>query len=115
MSTQKKTTTKSPFNRKTKAKAPEPKAKYSLGQKLFTIAYHKGRPENILEVKVSRRTKTELNCDYLIGRTKEVIVSFDYFCSTPDGCKTFLETELIPSFQQAASKFAEIFLIRRPS
>ena len=113
--TKKKTaTTESPFNRKPKSKAPEPKPKYALGQRLFTIIYHKGMPENIFELKVSRRIKIELNCDYLIGRQKEVIVSFDYFCFTPDGSKTFLESELIPTFQQAANKFAEAFLVQRP-
>jgi hypothetical protein len=101
--------------KKKKTTTPEPKPKYSLGQKLFTITYHKGKPENIFEVKVQRRTKIEQRHEFMTGENKnKIFVSFDYFCSTPDGSRTYFEAELIPSFQQAANKFAEAFFVHRP-
>jgi len=114
--TKKKTaTTESPFNRKPKVKVPEPKFRYNIGQKLFVITYHKGQPENIWEVKVTSRSRREI-IRHSVPATKETMTFISYHCLTPDGgAQSYDESFPFPSFQQAAVKFAESFLVERPA
>jgi hypothetical protein len=94
---------------------PKADPKYSLGHKLFTITHHKGQPEEIWEVKVKSRTKTENKLQYMTDPKDSVVIAFSYECYTPkNGFVSFNERELYPSFQQAANKFAESFLVQRP-
>lgn len=91
-----------------------PAAKFKLSQRLYTIVYHKSKPEEIWEVKVGEKIQFEGKFDYIIGPNK-VFVSYNYKCLTPNGTVTeFIESSLYPSFQQAANAFAKAFLVQRP-
>jgi hypothetical protein len=95
----------------TTPKTVEPKAKYHLGQKAFTIKYHKGRPEEILEVKIGAVNSKKIGLSNNVGVRVSTATEFSYNALTPfGGLELFYETALYPSFQQAANKFAEGFL-----
>ena len=113
--TKKKTVTiESPFNRKPKVKVPEPKFRYNIGQKLFVVTYHKGQPENIWEVSVCARINRETK-QYGLPVTKTTLTFLSYDCLPPQGgMAIYSESQLHPSFQSAANKFAEAFLVQRP-
>jgi hypothetical protein len=92
-----------------------PKPKYTIGQRLFTIISHRGRPEEIWETKVIARKTYETKMSPFPGGKPESGISFSYTVLTPDsGHKELYEEEFYPSFQQAANKFAEAFLVQRP-
>jgi hypothetical protein len=95
-------------------KAPEPKFRYNIGQKLFVLTFHKGMPENILEVVICARINRETK-QYGIPVQKTTLTFLSYDCLTPQsGMVKYDESQLHPSFQQAANKFAEAFLVQRP-
>jgi hypothetical protein len=95
-------------------KSPEPKPKYNLGQKLYTITFHKGKAENIVEVMVRSVRATKIAMVNDIGKNAGTITTFSYGVTRPDIAVTELwEIELYPSFQSVANKFAEAFLIQR--
>jgi hypothetical protein len=99
--------------KKTTPKSPEPK--YKLSQRLYTIIFHKGRPEEIWEVKVLSRKSYEEMMVTPTGHNIGKSILFSYILLTPDsGHKEIYEELLYPSFQQAANKFAEAFLVQRP-
>jgi hypothetical protein len=99
---------------KKKVTKSEPKFRYNIGQKLFVLTFHKGAPENIWEVVICARINRETK-QYGIPVTKNTITFLSYDCLTPQsGLTIYDESELHPSFQSAANKFAEAFLVRRP-
>jgi hypothetical protein len=99
---------------KKKVTKPEPKFRYNIGQKLFVLAFHKGMPENIWEVVICARINRETK-QYGIPVQKTSLTFLSYDCSTPQGgMAIYAESQLHPSFQSAANKFAEAFLVQRP-
>jgi len=99
-----------------KKKTPTtPKPKYTIGQRLFTLTFHRERPEEIWETKVIARKTYETKVPSITGGKTEFGIYFSYTVLTPDsGHKELYEEELYPSFQSAANKFAEAFLVQRP-
>ena len=100
---------------KKKTTTPEPKPKYKLGQRLYTIIFHRDRPEEIWELKVLAKKSYEEIVVSPTGHNIGKALQFSYILLTPDsGHKEVYEDLLYPSFQQAANKFAEAFLVQRP-
>lgn len=91
------------------AKTTEPKPKYGIGAKGFVIIYHKGKPEEILEVKVWQRIVKDQDLKDYGGKKVGVIMNFSYLVDTHQSRMDLLESEIHPTFQSAANKFAEAF------
>jgi hypothetical protein len=99
-----------PTKKKSPAKPSEPKPRYNIGQKAFTITYHKGKPEELLEVKVETRSTREYDEKEASGKKIGEIVSYSYACFDHTFAFHMIpEESLYPSFQSAANKFAEAF------
>jgi hypothetical protein len=109
MSTQ--TKSKSPATPSRKQKTVDPRPKYSLGQKVYYISFHKGMPENLFQVKVIKRNSTE----YWSGSSSDLKPTlkhyflYDLFSEVLEA-KDIYEERLYPSFFEAAKVFAKSFL-----
>jgi hypothetical protein len=99
--------------KKTASKPVEPKPKYKIGDRVFYISYHKGKPEEIFQVKITGRDRRENELVDGSGK-KTAAIRYTYswaaatisFLSVPP---TLDEGSIHPSFQSAAHKFAEPF------
>ena len=86
-------------------------AKYSIGQIVYTIIYHKTKPEELLEVEivtVVERRYAEV--DYL-GKKTGTGFNFSYSVRTKTSAMILMEAEIHPSFFEAAKVFAKAFLV----
>ena len=102
--------------RKTVTPPPtEPKPKYSIGQKMFLITYHRGLPENILEVKITGRSSWECKIFGMPGDKTESAMTFSYEFHCDSGLYTSIprveESGLYPNYAEAAKVFAKAFLV----
>ena len=87
-----------------------PKPKYAIGQHLYTITFHKGRPEEMFECKVVARLSREYKSQKMPGRIDPAETWFSYDVITEDSFMTLTEGLLYPSFAAAAQVFAKPFL-----
>ena len=96
--------------KKAVAKTPEPKALYSVNQKVFTIAYHKGIPEQLIEAKVWA-VKSSKTAVFEYGKVIGSKTQYSYVLTLPDGmAQEQPEFSIYPSFFEAAKVFAKSFL-----
>jgi hypothetical protein len=93
---------------KTASKPVEPKAKYAIGQKVFVIISHRGKPEELAECKVESRTIVEYK-PIEAGKNLGTLITHSYSVVSHDARMNVRENEIYPSFQSAANKFAEAF------
>jgi hypothetical protein len=97
--------------KKVTPKAVEPKYRYAIDQKVFTIVNHKGRPEELLEVKILARSKREIALRDMAGKRVGTDTIFSYYVIKPDGFTGDLwEVQLYPNYVEAAKAFAKGFL-----
>jgi hypothetical protein len=97
--------------KKAVAKTPEPKPKYAVGQKVFYISYHRGKPEELTEAKIIKRITSENDELDFLGKKWGVSVHFEYSAFTAIGSQIQCsELMLYPTFQKAAEVFAKSFL-----
>ena|ERR1700722_8535165 len=99
-----------PTKKKVTPKVPDQKPKYAIGQKVFAITYHKGKPEEIWEVLITNRIAREHEEKDLLGKKTGIGVSFSYVGTTLMAPLNLMETEIYPSFVEAAKYFAKGFL-----
>lgn len=94
-----------------KRKPAQPQPIYSVGQKVFTLMYHKGKPEEITEAKVfAVKSRKIADKDYL-GKAVGTKTEFTYSLQFPDGLADDKhEVSLYPSFIKAAEVFGKSFL-----
>jgi hypothetical protein len=101
--------------KKVTPKTQEPKAKYNIGQHVFTISYHKSKPEELVEVEIVERIKREYPEKDFIGKKIGTRISYEYFVKSPVVIpfipNNLKEYELYPSFFEAAKVFAKSFLV----
>lgn len=100
----------------TKAKKPTPKTvvptfKYKKEQSAFYIDYHKGVPEDLLEVKVTARISEEFNMRDAVGKISGPATVFSYDIESAKGKREGVpEDSLYPNITEASKAFAEHFL-----
>lgn len=106
MSTPKKPATKS-------VKPSEPKPKYNIGQKGWAFTYHRGKPEEILEVKIESIHMLKFERADAIGKKAEAYVDYSYTVKVHNPLafpyNQLGENSIYPSFQSAANIFAQAF------
>jgi hypothetical protein len=97
---------------KKKATAPKtPEPKYAIDQLVYTIVRHKGKAEEIIQIKVLARSKREIALRDMSGKKVGTESHFSYYAIKPDGfTQDFPEVLLYPSFFEAAKVFAKEFL-----
>ena len=98
--------------KKSAPKVIPPTAKYNVGQKLFIITSHKGKPEELNEVKVfavkSRKIPATDYLDKVVGTQTHFTYAVDY----PSGKREDeFESSLYPNYTDAAKVFAKSFLL----
>lgn len=94
-----------------KRKTADPKPLYSVEQKVFTITYHKGRPEEIAQVRIYAVKSRKVSDKDDLGKTVGTKIDFSYSLQFPDRlAEDRYETVLYPNFQKAAEAFAKAFL-----
>jgi len=101
MSTQKKKST---------PKAPEAKAKYKIGAKVFFIlnAY---KIQEIVEAEIASIKSEEFPEKDNLGKVRGYETIYNYVLDTRKGQLEVSEFDLFPSFQAAANEFAKAFLL----
>jgi hypothetical protein len=103
--------------KKTPIKAPEAKAKYSNGATVFYIIYHRGKPEEIAECKVTAQHTSRTKQKDFLGKVGADDVYFSYTLDMPPGASLYVigrnlpERDLYPNFTEAAKVFAKAFLL----
>src|SRR5277367_786223 len=95
------------IKKKTATKVQESKPKYNVGQKVFTIYYHKGMPEELLETEIVSRTKREYREENYLGRGTTLGASFTYTCKTSSVPAILKEEEVYPNYTEAAKVFSK--------
>jgi hypothetical protein len=100
-----------PTAKKSTPKSADPKFKYSVGQRVFTIVYHKGKPEELLEGEIIDRVSREYTEKDHLGKKTGTGVCFTYLVRTSLECTSLYETEIYPAFVEAAKVFAKAFLV----
>jgi hypothetical protein len=106
MSSNKKSTIPQPFK-----KYPEVQPKYQIDQKVFTVTYHKGKPEELLEVKIRTRSSREIAIKDTAGKILTTKTAFSYYVVKPDGfTEDIHEVQLYPNYTEGAKAFAKGFL-----
>src|ERR1700721_3255633 len=105
MSTKKKSTIPQPFKKYNESgkKPTEPKALYSVDQKVFMIVSHKGKPEKLNEGKIfAVKSRKIADIDYL-GKKIGTKTRFTYqVCLPNNGIEEIFETSLYPNYIEAA-------------
>jgi hypothetical protein len=107
MNTKKKTTT---------PKAIEPKPKYAVGATVYYITYHKGKPEELIECKITGQHTSRTKENDFLGKPGPMEVYFSYTIDIPTVALTYLigrnvsERDLYANFTEAAKVFAKAFL-----
>jgi hypothetical protein len=102
--------------KKAVTKTPDPKPKYAIGQRVFYIIEHKGKPEEVIECKVKGQITQRSQQKDFLDRVEGMRVYFAYELETPKGTVGYFtgypisEILLYPSFTAAAQVFAKSFL-----
>lgn len=74
--------------KKVSIKTAEPKPLYEIDQIVYTISYHRGNPEELLQVKIRTRASKEIALRDLSGKRLATEKAFSYSVIKPNG---FLE------------------------
>lgn len=94
-----------------KRKPAQPQPIYSVGQKVFTINFHKGKSEELTEARVYAVKSRKIADKDDLGKTVGTKTEFSYSIQFPDlMAEDRWETALYPNFQKAAEAFAKPFL-----
>ena len=100
-----------PTKKKSTPKFTEPAPLYTIGQKYWTIIYHKEKPEDLWEVRITEIRSRKRAIKDELGKTTGMATSYMYKVDTPDGFQDDLyEEQIIPHFVEAAKRFATAFL-----
>jgi hypothetical protein len=84
----------------------EPRATYKVGQKVYVISYHKGRPEELLEGEVV----CVIARQYIVGNGTATESSYAYTIRTYSVPVNEEESKVYPNYTEAAKVFAKAFL-----
>lgn len=97
--------------KKTTKPTHKPLALYKNGQKVWTISYHRGKPDQLLEGVIKRVNSAEYVPEDELGKAKSPIISFSYKVATSPFWLDLMEAELYPNFVEAAKVFAKHFVV----
>jgi hypothetical protein len=87
------------------------KPKYEVGQSVFYISYHKGKPEELTEFRIVARTTREYDVKFPGEKTrKEIHFTYEVYSPSLIPGHDIAESLLYPSFFEAAKVFAKAFL-----
>jgi hypothetical protein len=106
-------TSKNKINHMSKKKPSTPTApkyKYGFGARPYYISYHRGKPEELIEVKIIGRDAREFKSQKDPSQPATLQTIFSYEVLTPDSFMTLTEGLLYPSYVEAAKVFAKAFL-----
>jgi len=96
--------------KKVTPKAPEAKAKYNIGGKIFFIHYAGSKAE-ILEGQIEYIQSTKYAEKDSLGKVRGYTSHFDYNVTTKRGSMEIAEYNLYPNYQSVASEFAKGYLL----
>lgn len=95
--------------KKVTPKVSDPKAKYSIGGKIYFINYPGGKSE-ILEGQIDAIQSTRYPERDGVGKIRGYTTLFEYQLTTKRGDMLISEFNIFPSYQSVANEFAKSFL-----
>ena len=99
-----------PSKKKVTQKA-QPVPKYKNRQRVYFISYHNGKPEYLNEGEILSRNTREFSVTDSLGKPSGTITAISYSIMDYNACeRNLMESELYPSFFEAAKVFAKGFL-----
>jgi hypothetical protein len=97
--------------KKTTTQKAQPVPKYKNRQRVYFISYHNGKPEYVNEVEILSRNIREYSVTDSLGKPSGTVTAISYSVIDYDQReRNLMESELFPSFFEAAKVFAKGFL-----